>query len=302
MNTAYRTITEAYGIWLDTLGFSEGLVRSYPQRVSDFLKWLQSRNVQALSELRQQHINEYFAHLEERPNRHRDGTLSIPYLNKNFAAVDKLLEFLQQQGAKNAPVPTGYRLVPDKQQIISNIQPFTQSEIKELYNNIENTYPNLNHTQREQNHYQLKLIFALYYGCGLRRSEGYRLTANDIDFEKRTVFVKQGKNYKDRVVPMSEGVYRELQNYIYNYRNTLKLKHKRLFVHVPNYLLKCLKHLQNISENEAIKSKRIHLHILRHSIATHLLQNGMSVENIRLFLGHSGLEATQVYTHIVNEL
>jgi len=55
------------------------------------------------------------------------------------------------------------------------------------------------------------------------------------------------------------------------------------------------------SENESLKEKNLCLHTLRHSIATHLLQNGMNIENIARFLGHSTLESTQIYTHIINE-
>lgn len=105
---------------------------------------------------------------------------------------------------------------------INKILPLTQAEIKELYSNIENTYPKLSFLDREIKHYQLKLIFALYYGCGLRKSEGYNVTFDDVNFENRTVFVRQGKNYKDRIIPMNEGVYKALQDYIYNFRNGQK--------------------------------------------------------------------------------
>jgi len=299
MNNSYISIITEYKTWLDTLGYSEGLIKDYPQRIADFFEWLNQRGVSHINELNDIHLKEYFSYLEERPSKLKSGALSVHYLNKNFLAVDKLLEFLHGQGAKTLPTPTGYRILPNKQEDINKIEPLTQSEVKELYSNIENAFPHLNYTRREQNHYQLKLVFALYYGCGLRKSEGERLTIDDVDFERRTVFVRQGKNYKDRIVPMGTNVYKELQDYIYNFRSQLKLPHKRLFIYTGNHLLKNLKHLQEISDNEAIRNKRIHFHILRHSIATHLLQNGMSVENISLFLGHSGLEATQIYTHIV---
>jgi integrase/recombinase XerD len=179
----------------------------------------------------------------------------------------------------------------------------TIAEIKALQENITN--PKLyignyySYKQREKKEQQIKLLFALYYGCGLRRMEGYRLTINNIDFDKKTIFVKQGKNYKDRIVPMNEGVYKVLQDYIYNFRNTLKLKHKRLFIIEPNAIARTLKDLAEITECESLQTKNITLHLLRHSIATHLLQNGMSIENIALFLGHSSLESTQIYTHLI---
>jgi integrase/recombinase XerD len=301
MNTSYKTIVENYVVWLETLGFSDAMIYDYKFRLCDFFEWLENKQIQNINLLNSKHITEYFNYLETRPNKMNKGRLlSVSHLNHNFLAIDKLLEFLHQYGMENAPVPTNYRMKVDEQQRINKIEVFTKEEIKILYNSIENTYLTLPYEKRQANHYELKLIFALYYGCGLRLSEGYKLRIQDVNFDKKTVFVEQGKNYKDRVVPMSEGVYRELQNYVYNYRHRLKLKHNRLFIYTKQTLHLRLKHLQNVCTDENIKAKRLSLHVLRHSIATHLLQNGMSIENISLFLGHSSLESTQIYTHIIN--
>jgi len=144
------------------------------------------------------------------------------------------------------------------------------------------------------------LIFALCYGCALRRMEAYNLTAKDVDFDRKTLFVKQGKNYKDRIVPMNDNVCNTIKDYIYNFRHRLKLPHNRLFIHSLGHLHVMLKEAQQATENLQIKEKRLYLHLLRHSMATHLLQNGMDIESIARFLGHNSLVSTQVYTHIVN--
>lgn len=298
MNENYQTIYNQYTAWLDTLGFSGGVVYDYQHRVKDFFEWLQTQNVNHITVITQKHIDSYFNYLQTRPNKRRAGTLSASHLNHNFTAIDKLLEFLHQMGINNLPTPMGFRLTPDKEERIHNIQPLTQQQIKTLYSCIEHTYPDWNFAHRQIKHYQLKLIFALYYACGLRRKEGTRLQLQHIDFERRTVFVEKGKGYKDRIIPMSAGTYRELQDYIYNFRQPLKLSHSRLFIHSHNLLNSSLQDLQNACNDEQIQAKRLSLHILRHSIATHLLQNGMSIENISVFLGHSSLESTQIYTHI----
>lgn len=302
MNTTYREINRQYSVWLDTLGFSDGLIYDYNFRVRDFLEWIETQGIKQINSLTQKHITTYFSYLENRPNKRMKGALlSVSHLNHNFSAVDKLLEFLHSQGLQNAPSPTNYRMRVDKEEQIRKIETFTQEQIKTLYNSIENTYPTLNFISREANHYQLKLIFSLNYACGLRLSEGIKIRFQDIDFERKTVFVEKGKNYKDRFIPMSDGVYNNLQDYIYNFRNKLKLPHNRLFLPTKCYLNLMLKHLQNACEDEQIKQKRLSMHVLRHSIATHLLQNGMSIENISLFLGHSSLESTQIYTHLVEK-
>lgn len=304
LNDNYSTIQNEYTLWLNTLGFSGSLCYNYNHGIRDFFEWLQNKNIKHITALQQAHIHAYFEYLQTRPNQRRKGRgLSTSYLNHNFDCVNKLLEFLHQMGMSSAPIPTTFRIKPDKQARIDNIQPLTREEIKTLQDNITNpalyTANYYSYKTIERKQYSLRLLLALYYGCGLRRQEGYRLSIDDIDFEKRTVFVRQGKGYKDRIVPMSKGVYDTLQDYVYNFRNLYKLPHQRLFVLSHPQIAQSLKDLQSVCDEESIRSKNITLHTLRHSIATHLLQNGMSMESIALFLGHTTLDSTQIYTHLI---
>ena len=296
----YLKIHEEYVKWLDILGFSQVSIYSFNLNVRDFFDYLENHNILSITDLTQKKIYTYFEYLQTRPNWKYIGTgLSVTYLNHNFDAIDKLCEFLHQSGMETAPMPTNFRLKVDKDARIRKIQPFTQDEIKELYDCIDKTYLHLKYAEQELNHEQMRLTFALFYGCGLRLSEGMKLTADDIDFDKRTIFIHQGKNYKDRIVPMSDGVFKIVENYVYNFRNRYKLNHNRLFINAKIFLRRRLIELKNTCNNPEIRAKRIHLHALRHSIATHLLQNGVSIENIAKFLGHSTLESTQIYTHLI---
>jgi len=312
----FTFLNQEYKNWLDTLGFSHSIVYGYNLHVGEFFDYLELKGLHHITNLTKNHINYYYNYLQTRPNKRRKGGLGVAHLNRNFDAIDKLMEFLHQTGMDNAPEPINYRITEDRQERINNIQPFTKEEIKELQANITNTYNHFTFNQREGKQAQLKLIFALFYGCGLRRAEGMKLKITDVNFENKTIFVHQGKNYKDRIVPMSDGVYRALQDYIYNFRNLQKINHKKLFVHSDCSLANSLKDLQktcaehsrSTTQDEAssaelcrsIQSKKIGFHLLRHSIATHLLQNGVGIENIAQFLGHSSLESTQIYTHIIN--
>lgn len=299
MNAHYRAILHAYTDWLGTLGFSASIVYNYPRYLHPFFQWLTAqKKIVSITRLTPQHLTDYLARLEYRPRRWRGGTIGLHYINQQAAALDKLLEFLHQQGMADAPAPTGYRLKTDPKERLKKITPLTQAEVKSLYQLIPHTFPNSPYSTREKRHYHLRLIFALHYACGLRRSEGCRLTLDEVDFDRRTVFVRQGKNYKDRIVPMSAGVYRDLQAYIYHYRHRHRPDHQRLALYSPGKLNDLLHDLQRTSPDQALKAKKLTLHTLRHSIATHLLQNGMPIENIARFLGHSSLEATQLYTHI----
>jgi integrase/recombinase XerD len=302
MKLSYNEIVKEYENWLDTLGYSNSLIYSCKLWICDFFRWLEANQIKRINQLTNKQITDYLTCLETRPNKIFKGhLLSNAHINRSLFAIDKLLEFLHQYGMTNLPVPTNIRLKINQQERILPFEILTQQEVKTLYNCIPNAYLSMPFKERQAKHYELRLIFALYYGCGLRRAEGHHLCMQDVDFDKKTVFIKQGKNYKDRIVPMSTGVYKELQDYIYNFRHQLKLNHNRLFIHCEQALLLNLKYLKNICNDENIIEKRITLHLLRHSIATHLLQNGMSIENIALFLGHGSLDSTQIYTHLANK-
>ena len=300
LNRNFRTINQHYKQYLDTLGFSHSVVYGFNYHIRDFFIYLEQKGLDHIHQLTNHHLQNYINHLETRPNKLTGGGLSGSHLNRNFMALDKLMEYLHQIGMHKAPSPTNYRITEDKNLRVQKIQPFTVEEIKELQANIENTYLESDYQRREQKQEQLKLIFALFYGCGLRLSEGMQLEISDINLDNKTLFIRQGKNYKDRIVPLSTGVYKALEHYLYNFRNLQKTDHKRLIIQSNVSLSRSLKELQKSTPNKAIQGKKLHFHILRHSIATHLLQNGVSIENIAQFLGHSSLVSTQIYTHIVN--
>jgi len=299
----YQALQEEYLHWLKILGFSEATSGICKNAIQLFFAWLKDKNLTHISQLENHHIHAYFKYLQQRKNQRRAGGLSHNYLNKQFDAVDKFLQFLHQNSyPKNLP-PTGYRIRKSQVEKVYEIEPFSQSEIKTLIAHIPQSCEHLKtYEQRERREQQLKLIFTLYYGCGLRRSEGLKLKGQDIDFDNKTLFVQQGKGYKDRIIPLNENLYNSLKQYVYNFRNLHSVGHGRLFINPDITLINWLKELQQNCENEAIKGKRLTLHILRHSIATHLLQNGMSIENIALFLGHSSLTSTQLYTHMLDQL
>jgi len=306
MNTHFTAIQQQYIFWLDTLNFAPYSVSNYGYRARDFFEWLEAKNITTIQHITQKHINDFLDYQQTRPNTRAEQspfygkTLSTSFLNDYFIAIDKLCEFLHQMKANVTIVPTNRRIAIDNDQRIRKIEPFSVEEIKILQAKINDLYPHFSHGHRTLKQEQLKLIFVLYYACGLRLREGYNLTPKDIDFNRKTIFVHQGKGYKDRIIPMSDNVYKALQHYIYNFRSRIKCGHDRLFVQSSVGLGKDLRYLHQECDNEQIKSKRLHFHILRHSIATHLLQNGMSVENIARFLGHNCLESTQIYTHIIN--
>ena len=298
MNNHYKNILVEYVLWFDTLGYNPKTQKRYKGIIQQFFTYLQANDTKHLNQLNHKQIKTYFNYIQNIKSRKTGETYSISHLNDIFFAVDSLCRFLNDMQMNEPPTPLNYRIKADEQQYIESIIPFSVEEIQQLRQTIPLTYANRSFELREQRHKELELIFALCYGCALRRMEAYNLTADDIDFDRKTLFVRQGKNYKDRIVPMSENVCQTLKDYIYNFRNFLKLSHNRLLIHSLSELHKTLKQTQKANGNKV--EKRLSFHILRHSMATHLLQNGMKVEAIAKFLGHSSLRSTQIYTHIVN--
>ena len=148
-----------------------------------------------------------------------------------------------------------------------------------------------------------KAMLALYYGCGLRKNEGLSLNVNDIQLEKELIYVRKGKGYKQRLVPLTDSNKTALENYL-SYSRPYLLSGKEedaLLLSIQgSRLVTVFERILKLKGKARIK-KQIGAHTLRHSIATHLLWSGMKLEQIQRFLGHSSLESTQIYTHILDE-
>ncbi|WBL24132.1 site-specific tyrosine recombinase/integron integrase [Zunongwangia sp. HGR-M22] len=143
-----------------------------------------------------------------------------------------------------------------------------------------------------------RAIIALLYSAGLRIGELINLKVSDIDFSRNVIHIKQGKNRKDRVVNLSETVKPLLNNYLMTYepRNFL-IEGRDNSAYTPSSVRNFLK----ISCKQAGILKRVTPHTLRHSYATHMLENGVDIRYIQELLGHSKPETTMIYTHVAQK-
>jgi integrase/recombinase XerD len=142
-----------------------------------------------------------------------------------------------------------------------------------------------------------KLMIKLLYSSGLRLSELQKLKVNDLELSQHIGWVRKGKGQKDRMIILSEDLCRDLQNYITN-------ENKYLFPGRDEDRPISVRQIQNIVTKIAKGAqinKNVHVHTLRHSFATHLLENGTDIRKIQVLLGHSNLNTTQIYTHISNK-
>jgi integrase/recombinase XerD len=163
---------------------------------------------------------------------------------------------------------------------------FTQSQIQELYKEAKD---------------QESAILNLAYGCGLRVHELGLINKEDIRWNENLLIVQKGKNSKRRIIPINTKVAEELRSYLEERENPIfrNSKQRRMQEWTFNKMLKELISKTNFGQRFTTEElNKIGIHSLRHSIATHLLENGMKLEQVQRFLGHSYIESTEIYTHI----
>jgi integrase/recombinase XerD len=140
------------------------------------------------------------------------------------------------------------------------------------------------------------LIIELLYSSGLRVSEITNLKINDLELEQKIGWVRQGKGGKDRMFILSNTLIRHLNKYLRKSEDNTYLLSKDK----PLTTRDIQKIIQNTAEKAGI-NKKVTPHKLRHSFATHLLENGTDIRIIQELLGHSNLQTTQIYTQISSE-
>ncbi|MFZ6053511.1 tyrosine-type recombinase/integrase [Halocola ammonii] len=296
----FNYVEQSFKEWLDILGYAESTVYQLPNYIHEFFHYLEQNGIHHLQQIEPQHFKDHFDQLRYRANTRRGGGLSNNYLNKHLQGLYKFAEYLRQSGRLVLPALSIEWETDDTREI----EYLTQEEITELYKATEGYNEG---TRSEPLNARDRAILTIFYGCGLRRNEGYHLDLSDINFDRQILHVRKGKNYKERFVPFNKTASNYLQEWIYDWRPYLLTDKKEDACFITRMgermqtqsMALRLKLLQQRSDDTALQEKNVRLHVLRHSIATHLLQNGMGLEKIGRFLGHTSLESTQVYTHLV---
>ncbi|MEI6731881.1 MAG: site-specific tyrosine recombinase/integron integrase [archaeon] len=140
-----------------------------------------------------------------------------------------------------------------------------------------------------------KLIVSMLYSTGLRVSEIVNLKTDSLNMQEKTGWVRRGKGGKDRIFAISEGLATDLSQYLQDKNHTyIFSKDKPLTTRNIQKIIK-------FTAKRAGINKKVTPHTLRHSFATHLLEQGTDIRIIQSMLGHSSLSTTQVYTHVSND-
>jgi len=147
-----------------------------------------------------------------------------------------------------------------------------------------------------------RLVIGLLYGCGLRNYELCNLEQKDLDFERKTVFVKKQKGNRDRYVPLCDMLIRGLKSsldtenpyhWVFNSQVTDQGKPLQFTQRGVQWCIKEAKSKLGIQ-------KKVTAHVFRHTYATHLLEDGLDIISVKELLGHARIETTLVYLHVAN--
>jgi len=149
-----------------------------------------------------------------------------------------------------------------------------------------------------------KILIGLLYGCGLRCIEARSVRLQDLDYDRKVLHVVQGKGKKDRYVPLSEHLIRGLKQYIDAERpeewlfNGQPQDNRKGGDFDSRYSQKGVQWAVKSASKKAGIIKHVNVHTLRHTYATHLLEDGMDIMSLKKLLGHERIETTMMYLHI----
>jgi site-specific recombinase XerD len=284
-------LSQGFTEWLQLLNYSALSIPVMQQALQQFIHNLLAENKTSLAQLKATDATDYIESLQVRIGLRTGKPLSGAHINKQIQALKLFSRYLRETGKSNI----GFAL-QRRDENKSKPQYLTKAEIQSLYDAVPNSVLGI----RDQ------AMLAVFYGCGLRLNEGTSLEIKDILQERKIIHVRKGKRSKERLVPVAEKSWQSIKYYL-NYARPQLLQDmptEAVFIDAnkgrPMQKQSLYIRIKALVKRAKIK-KKVGTHTLRHSIATHLLQSGMTLERIQQFLGHADLDSTQIYTHLKNE-
>lgn len=266
--------------------YSKYTIEHYQHDIRDFFMFIAEQAIEDIRNVQYLDARLYLTNLHERG-------LAKKTMAKKISCLRSFYKFLLRE---NIVVENPFALVslPKAEKRLPHF--FYENELHLLFQSCETETP-----LGQRN----KALLELLYATGIRVSECCQIRLSELDFYLSTVLV-HGKGHKERYVPFGSFAGKSLELYINCGRKELmsgKNPHDVLFVNHHGGPLSARgvrKILNGMIEKSALSSN-IHPHMLRHSFATHLLNNGADLRSVQEMLGHAFLSSTQVYTHVTNE-
>ena len=258
---------------------------AYRRDLEDFHFFLINQGITFWQGVDSKTIMRYLEYL----NSHATNGLQNSSLSRKISSLRSFFAYLAKQN-KVTHNPLSSIHNPAKQKKLPDFLLF--EELNQLLESFD-----LNEPYQVRN----RAMFELIYASGLRVSEAANLTLQDIDIEQRTLrFI--GKGSKERMVPFYSDAADLLKHYVNEVRPILLKgkKHNLVFVNQKGegFTSRGIEFLLDQCSKKAGISRTVHPHMLRHSFATHLLDNGADLRLVQELLGHENISTTQIYTHV----
>lgn len=266
--------------------YSDLTIKSYERDLLDLINYLlEIEGVEDIKKVQTKHLRNFIINLSKKH-------LSEKTINRKISTIRSYFKFLLKIELINEnPV---VHLKNIKSRKIAYL-PYTENELLKLNQYLQNSLENSDNNYKKILEY---LIFRIFYETGIRRIELINIKTSQINFNNSSLKIL-GKRNKERIVPLSN----QLLDLIYlfiNKKYELGISKTETFltdmhgqILKERYVYNLIRNLLNQVTTKENKSP----HMLRHSFATHLLNNGANLNVIKDLLGHSSLAATQIYTH-----
>jgi len=289
-------INEAIRRFLEYIEIEKGrslnTIDNYNRYLAYFEKYLYDKGIRQVKDIKRQDIRDFRMSLNRKKNtnltKSKDDFIGKKTQNYYLIAIRSFLKFLQKNEIQAvSPETIDLAKIPER-----HILFMTDSELTSLLN-----APRKQAYSGEKGgdfRYRDIALLELLFSTGLRVSELCSLP-NDIDLTQGE-FSVMGKGSKVRVVFLTEDALNAIKQYKINYLDNNKVVNDKLFPVTPRTVERIIKKYAIM----AGISKKVTPHILRHSFATNLLQNGADIRSVQAMLGHSNISTTQIYTHVTD--
>ena len=301
---SFEALRASYFNDLRVKNWSEQTIQRRHYSLGRFIAWLRARSIENLAEVTAEIINAYQRSLFHLGNLRTRESLRFATQASYLMAVSHWCKWAHNKKFLTVNPASGIELPKEEKRLPSSY--LSLDEVGRLVNQTD-VSTNLGIRDRA--------ILEVLYSTAMRRSELLHLTHFDIDRPRRLLVIRQGKGHKDRIVPIGVRALEWLEKYLRDVRPWLEAgngcKHCRKHWEATDRLI--LSNTGNAMRPEMLSAlvrdyvvsaginKAGSCHILRHTAATLMLENGADLRSLQTLLGHESLNTTQIYTHITLE-
>ena len=284
-----------FGEYLTLKNYRPRTIQDYTFELSLFRRWLTAQpSVDEMDDLKREHLSDYTATLYERQ-------LAITTIAHKLAVLRSFFATLYKENKMYRDFTPVIVLPKIGRQLPKNI--LSIEEIEQLFSALEQKTNFVQATTKKQaKALRNQAILEVLYSCALRHAELRNLKLEHIDYSHAVLLVKEGKGGKDRMVPVGAVAMEAVIRYVEEGRRFLLASKSDSFLFLSQIGGALGKDstsaiLKNALRDAGIE-KHLRVHDMRHTCATHLLNNGADIRYVQELLGHADLSATQIYTHV----